>query len=209
MAGEVAAGVKRAAEALADAGYIVEEIDPPALAEIYRLYMSLVTTDLYHTLLPAIERFGGKASVHYTRTSVEVIPPLDIAGYQQGLIKRHVIATAWSLFQARFPLILGPVSTMHLFAADYDQGGVSNVENLIQAHRLVVAANLLGLPALALPVGIASGLPQSVQIIGQRYREDLCFAAAQAIEERLGTLTPIDPQPSGEAGDERTEQKGS
>lgn len=107
---------------------------------------------------------------------------------------RHVIATAWSLFQARFPLILGPISTMHLFPADYDQGGVDNVERLIQSGRLAVAVNFLGLPALALPVGVASQLPQAVQIIGQRYREDLCFAAAQAIEARLGTLTPIDPR---------------
>jgi amidase len=31
----------------------------------------------------------------------------------------------------------------------------------------------------------------SDQIIGQRYREDLCLAAAQAIEDRLGSFTPI------------------
>jgi amidase len=32
-----------------------------------------------------------------------------------------------------------------------------------------------------------------VQLIGDRYREDLCLAAAQAIEERVGVFTPIDP----------------
>jgi amidase len=36
-------------------------------------------------------------------------------------------------------------------------------------------------------------LPQGVQLIGPRYREDLCLDAAQAIEDRLGVLTPIDP----------------
>ena len=59
--------------------------------------------------------------------------------------------------------------------------------------RLVVALNLLGLPAAAVPVGVADGLPQGVQLIGDRYREDLCLAAAEAIEDRLGVLTPIDP----------------
>jgi hypothetical protein len=29
--------------------------------------------------------------------------------------------------------------------------------------------------------------------IAPRYREDLCLDAAQAIEDRLGILTPIDP----------------
>lgn len=195
VASEVEAGVRRAAKALADAGYHIEEIDPPSLGEIYRLFMALAATDLQHTLLPAMEQLGSQASLHYTRTSLEVIPPLDLAGYIQGFMTRHAIATAWSLFQARFPLILGPISTMHLFATDYDQGGADHVERLIHSGRLTVVANFLGLPALALPVGIASRLPQAVQIIGQRYREDLCFAAAQAIEDQLGTLTPIDPQP--------------
>ncbi len=52
----------------------------------------------------------------------------------------------------------------------------------------------LGLPSVALPVGEADGLPQSVQIIGPRFREDLCLDAAEAIEARLGSITPIDPR---------------
>jgi amidase len=33
-----------------------------------------------------------------------------------------------------------------------------------------------------------------VQVIGSRYREDLCLAAAAALEDRVGTITPIDPR---------------
>jgi amidase len=47
---------------------------------------------------------------------------------------------------------------------------------------------------VALPVGLADGLPQAVQLIGGRYREDLCLDAAARIEERLGVITPIDPR---------------
>jgi hypothetical protein len=35
---------------------------------------------------------------------------------------------------------------------------------------------------------------QSRRASSQRYREDLCLDAAQAIEERLGSFTPIDPR---------------
>ena len=59
--------------------------------------------------------------------------------------------------------------------------------------RLVLLVNLLGLPAASVPVGVDDGLPQGVQIIGDRYRESRCLDAAQAIEERVGTITPIDP----------------
>ena len=52
--------------------------------------------------------------------------------------------------------------------------------------------NLLGLPAVAVPSGLAGGLPLGVQIIGARYREDLCLDAAEVIEARHGLPTPIE-----------------
>jgi amidase len=59
-----------------------------------------------------------------------------------------------------------------------------------------VAVNLLGLPAVAVPVGCEGGLPQAVQVIGPRFREDLCLDAAEAIEQRTGPPnTPVDPRP--------------
>jgi amidase len=33
-----------------------------------------------------------------------------------------------------------------------------------------------------------------VQVIGPRYREDLCLEAAAALEDRVGIITPIDPR---------------
>jgi amidase len=57
-----------------------------------------------------------------------------------------------------------------------------------------MAVNALGLPAVAVPVGTGDGLPQVVQVIGPRYREDLCLDAAAALEDRLGIITPIDPR---------------
>ena len=53
--------------------------------------------------------------------------------------------------------------------------------------------NLLGLPSVAVPTGVVGGLPQGVQLIGDRFREDLCLDAAEAIEDSLGLVTPIDP----------------
>ena len=64
----------------------------------------------------------------------------------------------------------------------------------VRGLRMTLAVNALGLPAVALPVGVGDGLPQSVQVIGPRYREDLCLDAAAALEERVGIVTPIDPR---------------
>jgi amidase len=49
-------------------------------------------------------------------------------------------------------------------------------------------------PSCAVPVGCDDGLPQGVQLIGARFREDLLLDAAQAIEDRASSKTPIEPR---------------
>ncbi len=60
---------------------------------------------------------------------------------------------------------------------------------------LRLRATYVGVPAVAVPTGLAAGLPQGVQVVAGMYREDLCLEAAQRIEERLGVLTPLAPRP--------------
>ena len=51
---------------------------------------------------------------------------------------------------------------------------------------LAVPANLAGLPALSVPVGVgATGLPVAVQVIGARWRDDLVLRGAAVLEAAL------------------------
>ena len=43
------------------------------------------------------------------------------------------------------------------------------------------------------PAGMADGLPVGVQVMGGKYTELRCLAVAEAIEQCLGAITPIDP----------------
>ena len=74
---------------------------------------------------------------------------------------------------------------------------IESKERTMQIWResaTLMAVPVLGLPAMAVPTGLAEGLPMGVQIVGPRFREDLTLAAAEAIEARAPRLTPIDPK---------------
>lgn len=191
---DVAAGVRRAAATLRDAGYQVEEVEPPAVATAGELWTKLVMTELQMALMPMLEPVASADARQFFHLAVQAMPALSYGEYLTGLVTRSGLARAWSEFQAQWPLVLGPVCTRPPFPVGYDLEGVEQVLTLARSMRLVVTANLLGLPAAVVPVGTANGLPQAVQIIGPRFREDLCLDAAQAIEDRLGVLTPIDPR---------------
>jgi amidase len=54
--------------------------------------------------------------------------------------------------------------------------------------RFMSSKNVLGLPAAVVPVGLVSDSPVGVQLIGSRYREDLCLEAAAEIEAKVGIM---------------------
>lgn len=195
----VVAGIRRAADALRDAGYTVEEADPPMVAEARELWGKLVIAEANVALRPIMQMVGGRDALRFLELATEATAAsgaLDLTGYVQAYSQRAAMARAWIQFHERYPLVLGPISSAQPFEVGYDVRGVAEVRNILESLSLVVTVNLLGLPAVVLPVGVTDGQPQGVQIIGDRYREDLCLAAGAAIEERLGIVTPIDPRPA-------------
>jgi amidase len=185
--------VRRAAHALADAGYAVEEVDPPDIEGAARNWVQLIMTDV-RVIWSMIGPLTSPDAQRFMANAMQLVPGLDLEGYISALAARQGHARAWSLFQDDHPLVLGPVVTNLPPVAGSDVESVEGTDRWLNSMRLTVIGNGLGLPAAAVPAGMAGNLPTGVQVVGPRYREDLCLDAAQAIEERLGVLTPIDPR---------------
>ena len=195
----VAGAVRRAAQLLVDAGYLVEEAQAPALNR---------AGEIYHQIMSAWGR------VHERQPPVETVAPGEFARFWEifepawtaaagspafdPMMERAAIARAWHAWMEHAPLVLAPVCARQAFPVGSDLGP-GWLAGWPTALRISVAVNLLGLPAVTVPAGNEGGLPQGVQLIGPRFREDLCLDAAAAIEERTGPLTPIDPRPHPEA----------
>jgi amidase len=191
----VAATVRRAAQALADAGYVVEEACPPRYEDAVRCWARLILGDFASVLGPMSEIMGADAMT-FLNTAYEAAPPLaDVAAMSNLMVERDGIARAWSVFMADTPLLLSPTWTQLPFEHGFDSATPAGTAATMELMRPVVPANLLGLPSACVPAGRdeATGLPIGVLITGRRLREDLCLDAAEIIEARLGVTTPIDP----------------
>jgi amidase len=99
----------------------------------------------------------------------------------------------WALFLQRHPLLLMPVSWRRPFPVDADQRGAAAMRDLLDAQSPLLATAILGLPGLSVPMGLRQGLPTGVQLVSDRFREDLCLAAAEVLEAEAGPVAAIDP----------------
>jgi len=191
----VAATVRRAAQALADAGYAVEEVSPPRYADAINCWARLIMGDFASVLGPLSQIMGADA-LAFLNTSNQGVPPLaDTTAWSNLMVEREGIARAWSVFMAERPLLLSPTWTQLPFEHGFDSATPEGTAATMELMRPVVSANLLGLPSACVPAGRdeGTGLPIGVLVTGRRLREDLCLEAAEAIEARLGVATPIDP----------------
>ena len=106
--------------------------------------------------------------------------------------ERWRLCCEWSRFFENYPIVIGPTWTDDPFLHDMDinEGGARLT---VDTLRFITPANLMGLPAAAVPTGVHNGIPTGVQVLADRWRDDLSLQGAGIIEARLGQITPIDP----------------
>jgi len=189
---EIAAGVDRAARALAAAGCEVAAATPPHFDRIPEIWGAWLMSEL-RTMMPMLGPVMGEEALGFLQAVDRQFPAMDLGALNGVLIERHAIARAWSQFFTEHDVILSPVWTTPPFEHGWDTACDENVAEVLTTIRCVLPANFLGLPAAVVPAALADGLPVGVQLLGNRFREDLCLEAAEAIERALGVLTPIDP----------------
>lgn len=191
---QVADAIARAADALAARGWDIVDAEPPMLEEAAVLWRQISTTEMVGAFRPGgLPAPLSDGSTKYFLDNAAETRVLDTGeAYGGAWAFRMVIAGAWHAFQARHPIILGPVSARRMPYIGFDLEGPDATTQLWRDHRLLVAVNLLGLPSVAVPTGLdGDGLPTGVQLIGPRNGDHVALAAARDVEAELGAITPL------------------
>lgn len=187
--------LEQAGRCLEAAGYRVEEACPPRIAEVEALWHAIGITEQANLLWPRVRELGDEGARRFMGWWIEQHPPKDLAGYLQAFISRDALRAEWNAFFQTYPVVVMPASSQPAPRAGSDVRNPQGARAMLESLWYQLVLPVLGLPGLAMPVGMVEGMPGGVQLTAARYREDLLLDAAAAIETHLGVCRPIDPVP--------------
>lgn len=184
---EVLAQIERAAQWLSEAGYEVEELEVPDIDETFKVWVDLISTEITVLQLKQYREQGGDLFQGALDGILTMATILDGPGYMAAVAYRARLIRRWLAFLEEWPVILAPVSVQPTPAFDADLESTAAVRRIFGNDlRFNMAVSALSVPVVTTPIGYVDGAPIGVQLIGQRFREDVCLDAAAAIEARLG-----------------------
>lgn len=188
----VAAAIQGAADAFAKAGAQVTEAIPASFGRAVELW-GLILNEELRVQKPLLDMVMGEAGKKFLGYADEVFPPVDMATLIMAFAERNAVDREWHTFLTEYDVLLMPTWTQPPFELGSDIVSVEAAQGVLEQARPILPANLLGLPSAIVPVGMAGGLPVGAQLVGRRFADLTCLAAAELLEQAFGTITPIDP----------------
>ena len=180
-----AAVVQKAAEALGRLGFRVDEFTPEGLEsapDLWWLFFERLSAPLTRRLIQ-----GREHEAHWTGTELVYRalkePPPTMEQTIQALGERDRLRVSLFRQMEHVPILLTPVCATHAFAHR------QRPFDLLKMMQPVTVFNLLGMPAMVVPFGIATdGMPIGIQLAARAYDEEFLLEIAVKLEEARGSI---------------------
>ncbi|XP_050364561.1 fatty acid amide hydrolase [Argentina anserina] len=167
-------------------GCKIAEIIIPELHEMRTAHLVSIGSECACSLSPDCEDGNGMRLSYDTRTSMALFQSFSASDYVTAqCIRRRIMYHHMEIFK-NVDVIVTPTTGMTApkIPPSALKDGETDMQVTGDLMRFIIAANLLGLPAISVPVGYdKQGLPIGLQLIGRPWGEASILRLANAIEE--------------------------
>ena len=187
---ETRKAVRKAADALRQAGFAVEAFRPEGLEEARQLWWKIfgtvggmllgpMTFGHEDELSPTLKQYSSWAAAEPPHTGESLLD----TWVQRDVVRMKIFAQ-----MREFPILLCPVAAIPAFRHGERSWTVEGkTVNYLDAWSYCEWFNLLGMPGAVIPAGRSDeGLPIGVQIVTRPWEEELALTVAEIAEEGCG-----------------------
>ena len=185
---EIRGAIRRAAGLLEFAGFPTREFAPRGLERAPNLWALLFSQWPQQETKKLVE--GRESEAHWTLLESLGAPAPSSEQVMLTLAARDRMRASLIRQMQDVPVLLMPVSSITAFRHRERKWKVGEQEiGLFQAMMPAVIANVLGLPAVTIPMGLtAGGLPVGIQLMGRPFEDELLLDVAVRLEEARGAV---------------------
>jgi amidase len=185
---EVRAAVRQAAALLGAAGFTTEEFQPAGLDRAPNVWAAL-----FKWPLSALSKLaeGREDELHWTLQEALPAKEPSAGDLLLNLAARDRLRASFLKQLEKRASVVMPVCGVTAFAHRQRKflAGESEI-GLFQTMMPALLANILGLPAVTVPIAMSSeGLPIGVQLVGRPFEDELLLEIAVRLEEARGAWT--------------------
>ncbi|KAE9591820.1 putative hydrolase [Lupinus albus] len=170
-------------------GCEIKEIVIPELHEMRTAHVVSIGSECLCALNPDIEDGKGGKLTYDTRTSLALFRSFTAADYVAAqCLRRRIMYHHMEIFK-NVDIIVTPTTGMTAPKIPLSalESGETDMKTTGYLMQFIIAANLLGLPAISIPVGYdKEGLPIGLQVIGRPWAEATILRIASAVEKLCG-----------------------
>ena len=184
---EIVAACRLAVAALEDAGAVTVPVEVHELELARVAHLVTIAAEMVAGLAPWYDRHRTDFGLD-VRMNLAIARTFTARAYVQAQKVRARFTQQWEELFARVDLLATPSTGTVAPPVHPDAlaGGESDLPTLSRLMRFVFPANLLGWPALSMPVGVgAGGLPVGFHLCGRPWDEEGILRAAEAVERRI------------------------
>jgi amidase len=89
---QTVADLKMTADWFSNAGYEVNEVDPPRVIDAWETWIELTSVEIMHHILPGIKEIASPKALQFLHFWSELFPGGDLISYMTALSRRNAIA---------------------------------------------------------------------------------------------------------------------
>ncbi len=186
---ETARAVAAAAQALSDAGVLVEQRRPPHVERGNELWLKLFSRASVVQLRKVYKgrETEGGSFVNWRLATADQTPAPTLDEYIAGWMERDRLREELLQWMDSTPIIITPVGATPAYPHDTLKVTVRDTTvGTFRAFSYAQTFNVFDLPVVTVPAGKSNeGLPIGVQIVGMPCAEEMVLEAAEIIEDAL------------------------
>ena len=190
---EVVQALKESAKKLEEAGWEITEVDGPPMREPMQHQMQFWMSEYALNQGEGIRAENDPDANFVSEQLLSICKTTTLSSLMSLMQMRVGLIRQWQQFLQKYPVLICPPSAELPFRDQLDVESEESFRHVVEAQMTQIGIPFIGVPAMTITTGSVNNVPVGIQLVADKFREDILFSAGREIEDRSALIKIAEP----------------